>query len=101
MKKQSPMDLKREQIIEAMLAKGWRPNVKYIGNDNLDTILTGKYGSYYFWISADERFAVTFKKVVMTVHDATRQYCKVLSMKLNEVEIKPDYIKCGAVGLFL
>lgn len=92
---------KIEQMLEAMLAKGWRPNTKWLRSDDLRTLISGELYGDLHWVSPDEHYTMRVKSNVLTVHDAQRQYCKVISMKLNELEVFPDYIKCGQIGLFL
>jgi len=47
----------------------------------------------------DDRFATTMSGSVMTIHDATRQFCKVVSMAYNEIEIGEKELVCGKIAL--
>jgi len=77
---------KKEKILGLLELHGWKENPRYRN-------VCGDH----FRLSPDERYAITLKAQVFTIHDATRQYCKVLSVKYSEadVEIIPGY------GVFL
>lgn len=97
-KKMTPAQQRRERIVDGFLLEaGWRPNYRYI--NNLD--VRGRWGRWQenYLIGPDGKYAVTIKRTVLTVHDSQRQYCKIISMKLNEIEQVPQGIKCGQVML--
>lgn len=87
-----------QEIVRVLKANGWKPNIKYSQGINEDGF--NKWGRGYL-IDADDRFAITLKSSVLTVHDGTRQFCKVISMAYNEIEIKDHELVCGRIALKL
>jgi hypothetical protein len=86
---ESPKDF-RKKIIDLAFNNGWKPNDKYrknpISNDNCGYI-----------IDANEKYAITLKSTVLTIHDGEREFCKVLSMKYNEMEINENFLVSGKI----
>lgn len=97
MSKREAIAAKKETIVDTFLAAGWKPNTDYTRrlDDRGRAIYSWGIGDEHFLISPDKRYAVTIKPQVFTLHDASRNYCKALSMKHEEVEIFPDRLVCG------
>lgn len=84
----------RLQIIDKLFERGWKENTKYThGRKAIDKNGTG------YVIDRDEHYAISLNASVLTVHDASRQFCKVVSMGYNEIEIKKDELVCGKLAL--
>jgi len=109
MSKREAIAAKKEAIVDAFLAAGWRPNIGYLDTRPYRNFLSlndrgqivdsyfgrPQVGEHHYLISPDKQYAVTIKPQVLTLHDAARNYCKVLSMKHEEVEIFPDRLVSG------
>jgi hypothetical protein len=83
--KRKEIEKKREVLIKAFLDNKWKRNPRYTSTNLL--------------LSEHENYALTVKKQVITLHDASRQYCKILSMEIDKIKILPDGIQCGALKL--
>ena len=83
----------RIEIIRKLIANKWKPNTEY-EKDAIDY----KDGTGYL-IDNEEHYAITLKSSVLTVHDASRQFCKVVSMGYNEIKIENQELLCGKIAL--
>jgi hypothetical protein len=91
------LEEKKKVIVKYLLQHGWKPNIKYLRLALNDEGFTN-YGLGYL-IDSDDRFAVTLKASVMTVHDGSRQFCKVISMGYNEITFGTHELICGKIAL--
>ena len=97
-------DEKKLAIAKSLISHGWKPNKEYSkGFAKLDEngFAQGIWAGEAFLIDSDGRYAVTLKSSVMTVHDGTRAFCKVISMAYNEVELAKHELICGRIALKL
>lgn len=94
-------EAKRLEIVQALLDKGWLPNKEYLEKfhcfKNGQTVTTyynkvcdlngGILNDDYYMIAPDKTLALQIKTNVILVHDASRGYCKVLSIQIKDVKI--------------
>jgi len=84
----------RKKLVQSLLKHGWVPNTEYTYNNKaIQQDFTG------YMIDAEKHYAISLKSQVLTVHDGTRQFCKVLSMEYNEMEITNKELVCGKIAL--
>lgn len=85
----------RKEILSTLLSNGWQPNMAYTG---------GRYkaieddGTGHL-IDSDGHYAIRLKPTVLTVYDASREFCKVLSMEYKETTIVGKELICGRIAL--
>ena len=90
----------RRKIAETLVARGWKPNRKY--DKEIDDLgFSHRWSEHGYLIDPDDRFAITLKSQVLTVHDGSRQFCKVVGMGYNEIKIRKNELVCGRVALKL
>jgi hypothetical protein len=126
MGKRGSTKLLKEKLVDYLLAHGWKPNKEYWGDDGNQTRFrvsergcyikyiptydnkTKKYtwdkveessGSEHYLISSDKSYALTIKENVVTVHQASRQFCKVLSLKIADIQYSDEGIHTGLLML--
>lgn len=80
---------KRDDLVKVLKVEGWYQNPRYPSG----------YG-YDFLMSPKGNYALTVKAQVITLHDSNRGFCKVLSMKINEVRLKSDGLECGILKMY-
>ena len=84
--KRKEIATKRERLVEALKKEKWHANAKY-GHDD------------QFLVSPNDHYAITVKTQVITLHDASRNYCKILSMEIDHIVIHSDHIECGILKM--
>lgn len=109
---------KRENIIDALLSKEWKPNLAYLNNEYSEYIwILKKYsddrGKFYtlhndgkeyisdsnYLISSDGQYAISVKAKTINLHDANKNYSKILSMNIDDIEVEENGLKSGFIML--
>lgn len=112
------MNDKRESIINALVLKGWKPNLAYLNNEYSEFIwVIKKYsdnrGKFYslhndgkeycsesnYLISSNNQYAISVKSKTVNLHDASKNYLKILSMNIDDIEIEENGLKSGFIML--
>ena len=85
-KKETTQELKLK-LVEYLLINGWEPNKEYrpslIDERGCRELYGG--GTEYYLISVNKDYAITIKTNVLTVHQASRNFCKVLSLNIADI----------------
>lgn len=85
-------------VAKMFIANGWRPNRRYtVSKLDENGFRTSCGSTTGFLIDGDGRYAVTLKRRVITIHDSKRSYCKIISMRYCEMELKSNKLICGKI----
>lgn len=90
-------------IAKMLIANGWKPNKEYTNLElNENGFVVWRYDGRItlgsgLLIDKDNRYAVTLKDRVMTIHDSKRSFCKIMSMQYCEIELKIDRLICDRI----
>jgi hypothetical protein len=86
----------RQRVVATLLSYGWEANKEYTKNWKVPAIKDNGTG---YLIDKDKHYAITVKPTVLSVHDGSREFCKILSMELKEITFEGDQLVCGRVAL--
>lgn len=99
-KKETTQELKLK-LVEYLLINGWEPNKEYrpslIDERGCRELYGG--GTEYYLISVNKDYAITIKTNVLTVHQASRNFCKVLSLNIADITYDLNGISSGLLRL--
>lgn len=105
MKESEQIEQKRQQIIDQLLAHGWRPNVKFFTSGRgegkmVDERGKGGYYGYHYLISADGKMALTIKPLVILAYNVSTEYSIDVSMMIQEAEVDDIGLRAGKLMIF-
>lgn len=98
-KKETTHELKLK-LVDYLLINGWEPNKEYwdtLDNKGCRELYGG--GTMYYLISVNKDYALTIKTNTLTAHQASRNFCKVLSLNIADITYDLNGISSGLLRL--
>lgn len=111
-------EIKRDEIINELIKHNWHPNLDFLHADYSDLYWVvnkysdehGKFHSEYndgskylssnnYLVSPCKRYAITIKSKHISLHDSKNNYMKILTLPIDDIEIKDEGLKCGSILL--